>query len=303
MVELHAISIADGPEAEDALYTSPASPYVRSMTANDVRSNEPVRHGAYLCLSALHRTRRLADLRSLLSRLELRNEYEPGDDHPPLAIAFLRRRAPPAAAPQRAAAPVDELDEALARTEAIVHVAAPDAAIVTTLCAELTRLLAPAPPPRILAGVVRPPSYTGNLMHNFAYAHRVLQQPASRAPHAFLMPMRKTAAWWAKDWMERHTYFLPRYEHGHLRSQGHALAAAPGVACLMRRTYKHPVEPAPADAYDFLNYFECADADVPTFDAVCAALRDVTNNPEWAFVHEGPTWHGRRVATWDEMLD
>jgi hypothetical protein len=102
--------------------------------------------------------------------------------------------------------------------------------------------------------------------------------------------------------MERHTYFLPRYDHGQRRNLGHVLAAAPGVACLMRRTYKHPVEPAPASAYDFLNYFECADADVPTFHAVCAALRDVAENPEWAFVREGPTWHGRRVATWDEMF-
>jgi hypothetical protein len=56
-----------------------------------------------------------------------------------------------------------------------------------------------------------------------------------------------------------------------------------------------PTAPAPDDAYDFLTYFECADADVPTFHAVCAALRDVTRNPEWRFVREGPTWHG---AAW-----
>ena len=43
-------------------------------------------------------------------------------------------------------------------------------------------------------------------------------------------------------------------------------------------------------------------ADVPTFPAVCAALRDVTRNPEWAFVLEGPTWQGRRIATWEELL-
>jgi hypothetical protein len=61
-------------------------------------------------------------------------------------------------------------------------------------------------------------------------------------------------------------------------------------------------EPAPEDAYDFLTYFECADADVPTFHAVCAALRDVSRNPEWKFVREGPTWHGRRVATWSGLF-
>jgi hypothetical protein len=51
-----------------------------------------------------------------------------------------------------------------------------------------------------------------------------------------------------------------------------------------------------------VTYFECADADVPTFHEVCAALRDVKKNPEWAFVREGPTWHGRRVATWPELF-
>jgi hypothetical protein len=156
---------------------------------------------------------------------------------------------------------------------------------------------------RVLAGEVRPMTYTGSAMHNFAYAHRVLQQPGAAAPHAFLVPMSKTRAWWDKDWLERHTYFLPRYDDaGRMRSQGHVQAAAPGVADLMRRTYKHASEPAPEGGYDFINYFECADDAVATFHAVCAALRDVTKNPEWAFVREGPTWHGRRVATWAELF-
>jgi hypothetical protein len=85
-------------------------------------------------------------------------------------------------------------------------------------------------------------------------------------------------------------------------SEGHALAAQAGIACLMRRTYRHETHPAPPGAYDFLTYFECADADVPTFHEVCAALRDVKRNPEWEFVREGPCWHGRRVATWAELF-
>jgi hypothetical protein len=104
---------------------------------------------------------------------------------------------------------------------------------------------------------------------------------------AFLLPMSKTAAWWAKDWMERHTYFLPRYDDaGRMTAGGHALAAA-GIPCLLRRTYKAETEPAPEGAYDFVTYFECADADVPTFHRV---------------VREGPTWHGQRVATWPDVF-
>jgi hypothetical protein len=259
---------------------------------------EPIRHGAYLCLTEAHRDRRIAaEVRALTDRLELHNECEPGSDHPPLAIAFLRRVG--ATPPPRAG---DIADDALLATAAIVHVAAPTAAPVTALSSELARLLAPAPPPRVLGGVVRPMTYTGAAMFNFAYAHRVLQQPARLAPHAFFVPMSKIAAWWQKDWMERHTYFLPRYEGGRMVSQGHALASVAGVASLMRRTYKHPVEPAPHGSYDFLTYFECDDAGMPVFHDVCAALRDEARNPEWAFVREGPTWQGRRVASWDELF-
>ena len=82
---------------------------------------------------------------------------------------------------------------------------------------------------------------------------------------------------------------------------GAFLAAAQGLSSLMRRTYKHPIEPAPDEVYEFINYFECAEAGVPTFHQVCAALRDVARNPEWRFVREGPTWHGRRVSTAAEM--
>jgi hypothetical protein len=234
-------------------------------------------------------------VRALADRLGLRNEFDPGADHPREAIAFVRRIE---------TIPAQITDDALLRAMAIVHVAAPTAGPVEQLIAELRRLLGPDAVPRVLGGVVRPMVYTGGAMHNFAYAHRVLQQPGAAAPHAFLLPMSKTAAWWRKDWMERHTYILPRYDDaGRMVHQGHALASAAGVPALMRRTYKHPTEPAPAEAYDFVTYFECADEAVPTFLEVCEALRDVAKNPEWAFVREGPMWHGRRVATWEELFE
>jgi hypothetical protein len=85
-------------------------------------------------------------------------------------------------------------------------------------------------------------------------------------------------------------------------SEGHALATEAGIAVLLRRTYKSVTEPAAEGDYDFVSYFECADAAIPTFHAVCAALRDVKRNPEWRFVREGPTWQGRRVSSWRELL-
>jgi hypothetical protein len=266
------------------------------MRANDVRSTDVLRHGAYLCLrvpETARRTLATVAIPALAARLGLTNEFEPGTDHPARAVAFLRRVG---------ATPGPRADDGLLHADAVVHVAAPTAAPVEEFCREATGLLGPAVTPLVLGGVVRPMTYTGSAMHNFAYAHRVVQQPGTVMPNAFLVPMSKTAAWWAKDWMERHTYFLPRYDDGRMVSEGHALASAAGIPCLLRRTYKHPTEPAPADAYDFVTYFECADADVPTFHAVCGALRDVRRNPEWAFVREGPTWHGRRVPGWADLF-
>jgi hypothetical protein len=260
--------------------------------SDDVLPRDVLRHGAYLCLAGGRSPAGAERVPALADRLGFRNEFDAADGHPARSIAFLRRVG---------AAPGAIDDPALLSAAAVVHVASVEAEPVEELCAEAQEILGLV---HVLRGVVKPPSYSGAAMHNFAYARQVMQQPGAAAPHAFLLPLRKTPEWWAKDWMERHTYLLPRYDGaGAMTSQGHALAASAGIACLMRRTYKARVEPATEGAYDFLTYFECADADVPTFHAVCAALRDVARNPEWRFVREGPSWQGRRVRGWRELFD
>lgn len=266
------------------------------LHADDHRSTAPVRFGAYLCLQLAGPARRALasfDLPALASRLELRNEFEPGGDHPAGAIAYLQRVA---------ALPGGRTDDGIARADAVVHVAADTPEPVAAVCRALEPLLEPSAL-RVLTGVVRPPQFTGHAMHNFAYARRVLQQSGALMPNAFLLPMSKAAEWWSKGWLERHTYLLPRFDDaGRMLNEGHALVCEPGVACLMRRTYKQEREPAEPGAYDFLNYFECADADVPVFHSICAGLRDIQRNPEWRYVSEGPTWHGRRVAAWSALV-
>lgn len=265
--------------------------------AEDLRPYAPLRHGAYLCLSfpgATWEAARNAPVGELANRLGLHGEYEPAEGEPPASVAYLRRIE---------ATPGRREDGGLLGADAVVHVGAQAEETVAAFREGLLALLGPAVGVFVLAGVVRPTVFTGNALHNFAYAHRVLPQPGRAMPHAFLAPMSKTAEWWRKGWMERHTYFLPRYdEAGNQVREGHALAASAGVDALMRRTYKHPEEPAPSGAYDFLNYFECAEEGVPVFHAVRAALRDVTRNPEWAYVLEGPTWHGRRVPAWADLF-
>jgi len=199
------------------------------MLDNSVLAGETIRHGAYVCL-------RLADaadaraigaiaIPALAETLGLRNEFAPGAGPPSESIAFLRRRD---------ATPGAIADDGLEHADAVVHVAAPTSRPVSDFCAEAARLLGSLVRLRILGGVVRPRTYTGAAMNNFAYAHAVVQQPGTVMPHGFLIPMRKTAEWWKKDWMERHTYFLPRYDDaGRMTSEGHALASAAGIPCLL----------------------------------------------------------------------
>ena len=194
------------------------------MRANDVRSTDAVRHGAYVAFRLRPddaAARAGAAVAALAARLGLVNEFDARGGDPPSAVAFLRRVAAVAGARD---------DEGLRQADAVVHVAAPTAAPVAEFCAELSRLVGPAAAPRVLGGVVRPMTYTGNAMHNFAYAHRVLQQPGRVMPNAFLIPMSKTPEWWAKDWMERHTYFLPRYDE-RAGWSARAMPSRPPQAC------------------------------------------------------------------------
>jgi hypothetical protein len=268
------------------------------MVSDEFLAREILGHGAYLCLRRSDGgdlqsagARRIA---ALAERLGLRNEFDPGGKPPRESIAFLRRQG---------ATPGDIADDDVLQADAVIHVASQGPDAVAEFCAEAARVLAPAAQVHILRGVVRPKNYTGAAMNNWAYARAVVQQPGPVMPNAFLVPLSKTADWWRKDWMERHTYFLPRYDDaGRMTSEGHALATAAGIPQLLRRTYRSPTEPAAAGDYDFVTYFECSDGDVPIFHEVCAALRDVTRNPEWRFVREGPTWHGRRVASWADLF-
>lgn len=265
--------------------------------SNDVLPTEVLRYGAYLCLQLNEETRRTlrqASVPELVKELHLENEFH-ANGHPSNAVAFLRRISSTAR---------HISDDALLHTQAVIHVASENEKLVDAFCREMQLLLPANPTMRVLHGGVRPQSYTGAAMHNFAYAHQVTQKPGSSMPNSFIVPMSKTKAWWEKSWLERHTYLLPRYDaNGKMTHQGHVLAAAAGIPCLLRRTYKSFTVPAEEGEYDFINYFECADEDIPTFHAVCAALRDVQHNPEWQFVKEGPTWHGRRVQGWEEFLE
>lgn len=152
------------------------------------------------------------------------------------------------------------------------------------------------------AGVSKERSYTSYAMTQFAYAHAWPPKPGAVCPFGVVTPQNKTAAWWAMDWMRRESFFLPRYdERGEIVAKGHALASAAGIPCITRRLAHHPDGYGLGTGYDFIGYFEFAEADAPVFRAVMAGLRDRAQNPEWLYVREGPEWWGRRVATAEEL--
>lgn len=148
-----------------------------------------------------------------------------------------------------------------------------------------------------LAGVQRPRSYTSYAMAQFAYTPALAPRPGAACPMGVVTPQNKTPAWWEMDWMHRESFFLPRYDaQERLLAKGHALAAEDGIPYIVRRNVHNPQGYGREGSYDFVPYFEFAEAHVPIFRAVMAALRDVAQNPEWAYVREGPEWWGRRVG-------
>ena len=79
---------------------------------------------------------------------------------------------------------------------------------------------------------------------------------------------------------------------------GHAQTAQEGIESIFRRVYHNPDGYERAGEFDFITYFECEDEHLATFDRVHQRLRDITRNPEWLYVEEGPIWRGRRVLKW-----
>lgn len=151
----------------------------------------------------------------------------------------------------------------------------------------------------ILNGAERTPRYSSAEMKKFAYKPALARQSGRVSHNAVIMPMSKTAAWWEKSALERHSYFYPHHEDSSGSPvKGHAKAAEAGIAKVFRKLYHNPDGYQRPDEFDFITYFECTNESMPVFDHICRALRDERQNPEWKYVLEGPEWRGKRVLRW-----
>jgi hypothetical protein len=135
-------------------------------------------------------------------RLDLRNEFDPGSPSTRESYALLRRSA---------ATSADIADPEVLNAGWVIQVSSSRREAVTEFCeGGVTNPRAgdrgQGPPRR------HPPEE----LHGPSHEQLGLRAPGRAAiwrgnAQRLLRPLSKTRAWWRKDWMERHTYFLPRY--------------------------------------------------------------------------------------------
>jgi hypothetical protein len=181
----------------------------------------------------------------------------------------------------------------------VAHVSANYRPRLVEVACELKRRLGDTADIIILDGAERTPRYSSAEMRTFAYKAALARQSGRVSGNAIIMPMSKTAAWWEKTVLERHSYFYPHHEDSSGSPvKGHAKSAEAGITKVFRRLYHNPDGYQRPNEFDFITYFECTDENVPVFDHICRALRDERQNPEWQYVLEGPEWRGKRVLRW-----
>jgi chlorite dismutase len=128
---------------------------------------------------------------------------------------------------------------------------------------------APARPAWTLRGVTSHLRYATRVeVAQLAAVQAGLGRPQARC--AALIPIRKSAAWWALAQDERREIFEAQSRHTEI-----GLRYLPAIA---RRLYHGRDLGEP---FDFLTWFEYAPADGQAFDELVAALRE---RPEWAYV-------------------
>jgi hypothetical protein len=181
----------------------------------------------------------------------------------------------------------------------VAHVSANYRPRLDQVACDLKKRISGAADLIMLDGAERLPRYSSAEMQKYAYKPALSRQSGRIARNAVIVPMNKTAEWWEKSALERHSYFYPHHaDTSGSPVKGHAKAAEAGITKVFRRLYHNPDGYQRPNEFDFITYFECTDEHMPVFDEICRALRDERQNPEWRYVKEGPEWRGKRVLRW-----
>jgi hypothetical protein len=102
--------------------------------------------------------------------------------------------------------------------------------------------------------------------------------PPSQDTVAVVIPIRKSAAWWAFAHDERSVHF----QQGKGK-KGHTTIGASYVDRIHRKLY-HTRYAVETRDHDFITYFEFDRAHTDDFKRLLTALRDTEQNPEWKYV-------------------
>src|SRR5262249_52645914 len=102
--------------------------------------------------------------------------------------------------------------------------------------------------------------------------------PAARDTIAVIIPIRKSAAWWALPQDERYAHFQKTKA-----GKGHTAIGAEYVDRVYRKLY-HARYAVETTDHDFITYFEFKKKHEGDFKRLLGKLRDTKGNPEWAFV-------------------
>jgi len=102
--------------------------------------------------------------------------------------------------------------------------------------------------------------------------------PPGKDTVVVVIPIRKSAAWWALPHDERNPYFHKKGD-----KIGHTAIGAKYVERIYRKLY-HTRYAVETTDHDFITYFEFDRAHTDDFKSLLAQLRDPQQNPEWAFV-------------------
>ncbi len=140
-------------------------------------------------------------------------------------------------------------------------------------------------PPHLFSGVTQHLQYTGKPQRNELLARGIEEQLPSPRTITVIIPIRKSQGWWDLAQDERIAFYQKSAD-----GEGHTAIGLPYVSHIFRRLY-HCRYLESAGAFDFITYFEFQAEHTEEFLHLLQSLRDVNENPEWAYVDaEAEIW-------------
>jgi hypothetical protein len=133
-------------------------------------------------------------------------------------------------------------------------------------------------PRLLLQGVPQHLQYTTKEQRDDLAKRSRAELPPSPDTVAVIIPIRKSAAWWALPHDERQAHFQKKGD-----KIGHTAIGAKYAERIYRKLY-HTRYAVETTDHDFITYFEFERSHTDDFKSLLQQLRDPEQNPEWRFV-------------------